>query len=134
MDSLLELLEEQWIIERKFRPVEGQNGFWPEFAYPVDDYPVPLDDPMGQAFIKDAQFRMVEELMEAANLLKNRPWKQTLRPVDREAFDEETADFLHFFLRYFLILYGNPSAAKSAMLRIYFKKAETNHQRYEEGV
>lgn len=133
-DTLLELLERQWEIEKTFRPIEAANGFWPQFANPDTDFPVDLNDPHAQAFVKDAMFRVAEEMFEAANHLKNRPWKQTQRETNHGAFHEETADFTHFYLRYLLIVYGRPQWALEAIRVQYLAKAEVNHQRATEGV
>jgi len=48
--------------------------------------------------IKDLAYRCVEELSEATNCLKNKPWKVSEVPTDKAHFYEELADAFHFFV------------------------------------
>jgi dimeric dUTPase (all-alpha-NTP-PPase superfamily) len=48
--------------------------------------------------LKDLAYRVVEELSEATNCLKNKPWKQTEVETDKAHFYEELADAFHFFI------------------------------------
>ena len=51
-----------------------------------------IQSPLVQAKIRESAGYTVEELYEAVNLLKNKPWKQSFRTTDRDAFLEELGD------------------------------------------
>lgn len=122
-DWLQNIFQRQWDLEVKYRPIEGGQGYFPQFM--TEDFPLDLDSPQAQWFIKDAFERIIEELMEAANCLKNKQWKQTPTITDKDHFDEELMDALHFFVRLCLIRFGEGDAAE-AIYRMYFKKSEVN--------
>lgn len=126
-DRLLEMFQHQQELEDKYGPIETENGF------PYPQLPLNLEDAHDQmAFRENNQF-LVEELFEGTNLLKNKPWKQTLRPVDREAFITENADAVHFLLKSWLFIFGSPEAAAQGMYDYYIAKAGVNQQRQQEG-
>jgi hypothetical protein len=129
-DWLQNMFIRQYELEIKYRgPIEGKlNGFFPQFQ--ANDFPLDIDRHDTQAFIKDAMERIIEELMEAANTLKNKPWKQTQVITDQDHFDEELMDAWHFFLRLLLIRFG-PDDAAEATYKLYFKKSEVNKFRQE---
>lgn len=129
-DMLENMFGRQWDLELKYRPMEANAGYFITHADPDHDFPVDLHNGHAQILVKDGMERVIEELMEAANTLKNKPWKQTHVLTDITHFDEELMDALHFFLRLFLIRYGPRDAAK-AVYRMYFKKSEVNKFRQE---
>lgn len=57
-----------------------------------------LDHRFVQWRIKDLAYRTVEEISEATNCLKNKPWRESEVPTDKAHFYEELADAFHFFL------------------------------------
>lgn len=93
------------------------------------DCPVNLDDPLGQDTIKDFAYRIVEELSEATNCLKMKPWTQTHILTDRDHFLEELSDALHFFLE-LLVLVG---LSAEDVFKLYLLKSRVNEFRRESG-
>lgn len=125
-DWLKNIFRRQFELEDKYEPIERSNGFY------VPSMPVDLDNNHDQLFIKDAAYRAIEEISEATNCLKNKPWKQTQLPTDLTHFFEEMADATHFFVRMWLYMFGpNPDDAAEAMYKFYFKKSEVNKFRQE---
>ena len=114
----LELMEEYHNIERI-------NGC--VVIEPVDFGDVDRRDV--QMRIKDLMQRTIEELMEAANTLKNKPWKQDMILTDRDHFYEEIADAFHFFVE-MCITAGIHS---STLFDLYFRKSEVNKFRQRSG-
>ena len=62
------------------------------------EIPVPIDSHLGQHQIKCRIFWAINELCEAADCLKNKPWKETMMETDVPHLKEELADALHFFV------------------------------------
>jgi NTP pyrophosphatase (non-canonical NTP hydrolase) len=110
------LAEQYWDIERR------NGGFIPHRSEWGD-----LDSRMVQVALKDMMWRVTEELGEAANCLKNKPWKNTFAATDVEHFHEEIADALHFFIE--LCIFSGITA-EELFLR-YFKKHIVNSFRQE---
>jgi hypothetical protein len=77
--------------------------------------------------IKDLKQRCDEELDEAMNCLKNKPWKQSEVLTDKPHFYEEIADALHFFVE--LCITAGMDAEDLALL--YHKKHAVNEFRQE---
>lgn len=88
-----------------------------------------LNDPRLQLEIRTTFAYLTEELMEAVNLLKNKPWKQTARETDPEAFYSELADAWHFWLELMILCGMTPEK----VAKYYFKEAEKNDQRRASG-
>jgi hypothetical protein len=130
-DRLELMFERQWELENKYRPMEMEKGHFPHFIHPEDDFPVDLSNDDAQLFIKDAMERVIEEMMEAANTLKNKPWKNTHVETDELHFFEELADAQHFWLRLWLIVCGGPKKAAAMMYGLYFQKSEVNKFRQD---
>jgi len=117
----LELMFERQIeLSKKYAEIEDKVLGFP--LPHTDTYDHNLDDPKVQFKIKEEMWRVTEELGEAANCLKNKPWKQTQVPTDREHYEEELADAFHFFLEV-LILSGIDA---KKLYELYFKKSEVN--------
>lgn len=89
----------QWELIEKYHGIELKKDPMIPATYPVD-----IDSFHGQRRIKDFMWRIVEELGEAANCLKNKPWKQTQVLTDKEHFKEEIADAFHFFVELCIII------------------------------
>lgn len=119
-DWLQNIFDRQQSLEDTYEGIEVRNGF----SHPT---PIDLDDARSQWFLKDAAYRVVEELSEATNCFKNKPWKQTQVLTDKEHYFEELMDALHFFVR--LCIYSGLSA--EAVYKMYFKKSEVNLFRQE---
>lgn len=83
----------------------------------------------GQALLREFAWYTTEELGEAINCLKNRPWTHTESRVDLQHFDDEIADFVHFAMQ-FLTLAGYDV---KKLLTAYLKKVQVNDFRRESG-
>jgi NTP pyrophosphatase (non-canonical NTP hydrolase) len=71
---------------------------------------------------------LVRELGEAMQHLDgSKSWKENPRPIDQDAFREEIADCLHFFVE-FCILAGIDA---ESLFALYFRKSATNFNRVE---
>jgi len=81
-----------------------------------------IDHRFVQWRIKDLAFRTIEELTEATNTLKQKPWKQSEVPTDQEHFYEELADALHFFVE--LLITAGMDAKGIALM--YHRKHAVN--------
>ena len=134
-DMLEEMFKRQHELELKYEHIEEENGFsWNPNNLPsglFSGMPMDLNNPQNQWFIKDGAYRMIEEISEATNCLKNKPWKTTHVPTDEVHFLEELADAQHFWIRLWLYIFGSPQAAAEAMYKMYFKKSEVNKFRQE---
>ncbi len=120
-DWLQNIFNRQFQLEEKYHDIEEGNGF----IHPPSVGE--LDDAKTQWFLKDAAYRVVEELSEATNCFKNKPWKQTQVLTDKEHYFEEVADAFHFFVRF--CIYSGLNA--EALYKMYFKKSEVNLFRQE---
>lgn len=60
---------------------------------------IDLDTKVGQLAWKHILFCLTEELYEAANVLKSRPWVSTEYQVDKNHLADELADSIWFFTR-----------------------------------
>lgn len=119
---LWEMMAAQTVLENKYREIETNNGLRHDQNIPVD-----LDDPHGQAQIKDHMFRLIAELVEASECLKNRPHKVTQMPTDKDHFLEELSDALHFMLSIFVLVGLTPHE----IYGLYFAKHQVNLWRQE---
>ncbi len=88
-----------------------------------------LNNPVIQAKIREYAGYTIEEMMEAINHLKNKPWKQSFRDVDPEEFMEEIADMWHFFIEMHIYAGITPED----VFKAYFKKSLVNENRRAEG-
>jgi len=106
----------------KYHEIEDGNG---AITVPLDTGPGGLGDLNSrqvQMRLKDLAYRTVEELSEATNCLKNKPWKQDAVATDETHFYEEVADAFHFFLE-FCITAG---LSAETLTKVYFAKSEVN--------
>lgn len=105
----------------KYERIERKNG-----ALVVDPEQFGLiDDRQVQMRLKDLAYRTVEELSEATNCLKNKPWKDSFIATDKEHFEEELADALHFFVELLITAGLSPED----VFLLYFKKHHVNQFR-----
>lgn len=112
-------------LMEKYGPIEQLNGAW----VPDDRLHGDLDHRGIQSRIKDMSQRMVEELMEAMNTLKNKPWKQDFKPTNVDHFYEEIADTLHFFVELCII----SGMDASDLFSFYMRKSDVNKFRQRSG-
>lgn len=107
-------------LEEKYAPIEHARGLrW------IEQQTADLDDAKGQLQVKDQVFRIITELIEMTETLKNKPWKQTQMPTDKNHFYEELSDSFHFFLGLCLMVGLTPQD----LFRIYFAKHQVNEFR-----
>jgi hypothetical protein len=125
MDKLDEVFARQKELMETFHAIEEARGLLPD-----PDVPVDLTTHEGQAVLRSYAWYITEELGEAMNLLKNRPWKQKTYPVEVYKFYEELADAFHFFVE--LCILSGLSADDLYLL--YIGKANVNQTRQMEGV
>lgn len=116
-DKLEAIFIRQRELMEKYHPIEEQQGL-----LLTPDIPVNLHDPKGQARLKDFAWRVTEELGEAMNCLKNKPWKQTFMETDEAHYKEEIVDALHFFVE-LCILSGFDAESLTDM---YLRKSQVN--------
>ena len=86
-DKLDAIFARQRELMEKYHDIEKAKGL-----LQTEDIPVNIDDHLGQARLKDFAWRVTEELGEAMNCLKNKPWKQTQMETDRTHYEEEIID------------------------------------------
>lgn len=92
-DRLIHIFNRQKELMKKYHLIEKKNGL-----IITEDVPVNLNDPKGQARLKDFAWRITEELGEALEALDK-------HPNIEDHYNEEIADALHF-LTEFTILAG----------------------------
>lgn len=119
-DKLENIFDRQRELENRYEGIETKNGYPPPTS-------TDLDDPARQRYLKDAAYRVVEELSEATNCLKNKPWKSSPILTDKVHFYEEVSDAFHFFVRFCI----NAGLDADDLYRLYFKKSEVNKFRQE---
>lgn len=122
-DMLRVIFESQQSLVDKYHDIEAERGF---IVIEPQDYG-DIDDRFVQFRIKDLNARAIEELMEAMNTLKNKPWKQSEVHTDKVHFYEEIGDALHFFIE--LCITAGMTAEDLA--RIYHRKHAVNEFRQE---
>lgn len=119
-DKLENIFQRQQELEDQYGPIEATNGFPEPTSGSLDDY-------ARQRYLKDAAHRCIEEISEATNCLKNKPWKTTPVLTDQEHYFEEMADAFHFFVRWAI----KSGLTADDLYRLYFKKSEVNKFRQE---
>lgn len=115
-DKLEFLLKVQAEHEEKYNAIEREHG------HRVPEWPIDLNNRHDAQFFKDGVYRMIEEMSEATNCLRNRPHTQTEYVTDEEHFLEEFADATHYFLRLCVML----GLSADDLVKIYFAKSEVN--------
>lgn len=116
-DMLETIFRRQEELIEKYEPIEERN-----LGHPVPRGVYNLDDPACQQRIKDFCWRITEELGEAANCLKNKPWKLTHQATDKEHFLEELMDAFHFTMELLIHCGFTPEA----LVKMYLNKSDVN--------
>lgn len=116
-DRLSKIFDRQRELMEKYHEIEKKNELLTTELVPVD-----LNSAKGQQRLKDFAWRITEELGEAMNCLKNKPWKQTHMLTDVDHYVEELIDGFHFYIE-LLILSG---IDEKSLFDIYFRKSEVN--------
>lgn len=120
IDMLQMIFSRQKHLMEKYHHIEKKNGL-----LQTEDCPVNIDDNKGQARLKDFSWRITEELGEAMNCLKNKPWKQTHMATDETHYREELIDALHFFVELFIL----SGMSAEDVYSMYCKKNKVNQFR-----
>ena len=123
-DRLFQIFQIQTLLEKKYHIIEERN-----LGIKLSEYPVNLNSCKDQQAIKDCMWRITEELGEAANCLKNKPWKQDHKETDVLHYLEELSDALHFVIKLFLM----SGLDAKGLFEIYTKKALVNKFRQRSG-
>lgn len=119
-DMLEIIFKRQTELMEKYDPIEEKN-LGHELPHGVFD----LDNPQSQARIKDFAWRVTEEIGEAMNCLKNKPWKSTHMKTDEIHFREELIDGFHFYVE--MLIHCGFDA--ESLLKMYLNKNDVNHFR-----
>jgi hypothetical protein len=122
-DMLEGIFLKQAGLMEQYHDIEKNRGFIVTEQSDFGD----IDNRFVQYRIKDLNSRSIEELMEAMNVLKNKPWKQSEVTTDKVHFYEELGDALHFYIE--LCITAGMTA--SDLARIYHRKAAVNDFRQE---
>jgi len=84
--------------------------------------PLDINTKEGQAQFKEILFALVEELFEAANVLKNRKWAKTEYPVDLNHLYDELADAFGFMITLFQCI----GLTADQVIELYLRKYKVN--------
>ena len=106
-------------LKEKYDLIEKSKGLY------VPDLPLNINDCKTQVYLKDMFYRVVTELVEASECLRNKPWKQSEVIVDQDHLFEELSDAAHFFLELCICL----GITSEELFQLYFKKHEVNSWR-----
>ena len=82
-DKLDLIFKVQGSLEDKYDKIEADKGIY------VPRKPIDLNNCLNQYYLKDLFHRVIAELEEASECLKNKPWKQTEVMTDVDHLFEE---------------------------------------------
>lgn len=116
-DLLTLIFERQLDKMLKYHVIEEKN-----LGRTLPHAPFDLDDAACQERIKDFMWRITEELGEAANCLKNKPWKNTHMTTDKIHFLEEIVDSVHFMVELLIMIGFTPET----ITMMYLDKNDVN--------
>ena len=74
-----------------------------EFMKKIGMEKLPINSSTGQDQIRITTFYLTEELFEAMNLLKMKPWRKNAPETDENKYKGELIDAFHFFLELLII-------------------------------
>ncbi len=118
-DKLDLIFKFQSKLKEKYDEIErSKGGFVPEL-------PIDINSCIHQEYLKSLIFRIVTELVEASDCLKNKLWKQSEVITDVEHLHEELSDATHFMVE----LCINLGIDANKLFELYFKKQEVNKWR-----
>ncbi len=123
-DMLSQIFRRQMDLMEKYHKIEASNG-----CLITPDVPVDLHSHLGQHRLKDFAWRITEELGEAMNCLKCKPWKVTPMATDVQHYKEEIADAFHFFVELCILSGISPQE----LFELYMKKNAVNQFRQGSG-
>lgn len=120
-DILATIFAKQRAAYEAYIDIYAENGY--ERVLPEDFGAI--DKRHVQDSLRDVMGYVIEELNEARNHLKAKPWKRTFKEPDAAAFNEELADAVHFFVELLIVAGWNAED----VFRHYFAKAIENSKR-----
>jgi len=118
-DKLDLIFEFQKKLKEKYDCIERMKGIY------VPVLPIDINICRNQEYLKSLIYRVIAELVEAGECLRNKAWKQSEVLVDQDHFFEELGDCIHFLVE-LCISVGIDS---EKFFEIYFKKSEVNKWR-----
>ena len=121
-DMLEAIFARQRELMVTYHEIEETNGL-----LITPDVPVDIHSKEGQQRLKDFAWRITEELGEAMNTLKNKPWKQTHMITDVKHYNEEISDAFHFFIELCILSGFGPKE----LYDLYFRKSIVNEFRQD---
>ena len=120
-DKLEKIFELQGKLKEKYDIIERQKDFF------VPDLPLDINTCKNQEYLKSLAYRVVSELIEATECLRNKAWKQSEVLTDLDHLKEELADCLHFYIEFCI----NLGITADELFELYFKKQEVNRWRQQ---
>jgi NTP pyrophosphatase (non-canonical NTP hydrolase) len=118
-DKLEKIFELQCKLKEKYDVIERGKGLY------VPELPLDINSCKNQEYLKSIVHRVVAELEEASECLRNKPWKQSEVLTDGDHLKEELSDALHFFVE----LCINFGISAEELFNLYFRKQEVNKWR-----
>lgn len=118
-DKLDVIFAVQRKLKEKYDCIERMKNIY------VPVLPLDVNNCRNQEYLKSLCYRVVAELVEATECLKNKAWKQSEVLTDTDHLEEEIADALHFFIE----LCINLGIDSQKLFELYFKKSEVNKWR-----
>lgn len=116
-------LDKAFALQREFMDMLVEHDKFPE-------YPVDLTSKLGQRFVKECAFNLIEELMEASFTLKNRQHKLSEdTEVDYDHFREELGDTFAYFIEVCLLC----GITADDLYAEYSRKNQIVRRRLQEG-
>ncbi len=97
--------------------------------YGTTEIDLNINDSRRQALLRSASWDVTEEMAEAMNLLKNRPWVKNHTEVDAEHLCDEVADAWIFFVKWTELMLGKTCDAAELVSLIERKRAVNDFRR-----
>ena len=120
-DKLDVIFAVQKKLKEKYDCIERQNGnFVPVLSLDINNC-------RHQEYIRSLIYRVIAELIEAGECLRNKMWKQSEVLTDVDHLEEEMGDVIHFVVE----LCINLGIDSNKFFEIYFKKSEVNKWRID---
>lgn len=119
------IFEGQKHLMAKYHAIEKANGA----SVISSDMEGNLDNRQVQDRMRELYGFLSQELGEAMQELKLKPWKVEEKPTDRQAFIDEMGDCLHFFVEMCI----TAGMTHEDLHRAYFRMHQKNNQRINSG-
>jgi dimeric dUTPase (all-alpha-NTP-PPase superfamily) len=119
-DMFKAIFQYQDNVRKRFRGVERKQGIHAPDKININSVP-------DQEHLRITGMRVIQELCEALECLRNKPWKTSHVITDEEHLKEELADALHFFIE----LCIDVGMSAEDLFTYYAKKNDVNHWRID---